>query len=361
MVQVIGRPLSERERLLMSMQQNAPQLRDAFTASMRPSIERKENERLKELTGKDLSGLTPNLKKLYLEKYARTPQHEQIKQALLNKGVNEEDAELYTMLSVGGQTAYVKDLLEKGKRTAKFSDQKTGKDYEDELDEIIGTQDEGLTPSERVKRGQERYSTGLKTYLEAGTKLRSMRRDKDNLSILESLNKTDKLPKDLSRLNVDNEGNLRFPFAASAEAQRYVKTLNEFSSGAKDTFGSRVTNFDLSQYLKRFPTLLNSKEGRRQLLEQMKIVNQINSIYYKNLKDIYGRAGGVRKIDADVAERLAEEKSDSQIEDLVKRFDSIGEFESLPSAFEFKGRKIRNPETGEILQSDGENWNPVQG
>lgn len=225
---------------------------------------------------------------------------------------------------------------------------------------IIKEQDEGLLPSEKVKRGKERFDTGLKQYQEAGTKLRSLSMDKDRLNILDKLNGSKKLPKDLGRINVDDEGNLRFPFASNPETQRYVKTLNEFSSSAKDTFGSRVTNFDLAQYLKRFPTLMNSEEGRRQLLQQMKIVNDINSIYYKNLKNVYDEAGGVRNIDADVAERLAEQISEDKINELTEKFNQIGEFTSLPSASEFKGKKIINDDTGEILISNGVDWIPAE-
>ncbi len=177
---------------------------------------------------------------------------------------------------------------------------------------------------------------------------------------MEDLNKSKKLPKDLQRLNIDEEGNLRLPFASSPEAQRYVKTLNEFSVGAKDTFGSRVTNFDLQQYLKRYPTLMNSEEGRKQLLEQMKIVNQINAVYYKNLKNVYDKAGGVRNIDADIAERFAEQLSEDKVNELSKRFKDIGQFSTKPQASEFEGKKIRDKETGEIFISDGTDWVPQE-
>lgn len=237
---------------------------------------------------------------------------------------------------------------------------KKQKEINAEIKKHIESQDAELIPSERVARGKERYDTGLKQYQVASEKLRGMARDKERLDILESLNKTSKLPENLGRLNVDKEGNLRLPFLASAETQRFVKTLNEFSAGAKDSYGSRVTNFDLAQYMKRYPTLLNTDEGRKQLLDQMKVVNQINSVFYKNLKGVYDKAGGVRKIDSDAAERFAEELSDEKIGDLSKKFNEIGQFSSQPNASEFKGRKIRNKETGEILVSDGENWIPEE-
>ena len=142
--------------------------------------QRSENEALQRLTGKNVSGLTPELKKVYLEKMARTPEHDRLKEALISKGIGEEDAELYSLLTQGGQTAFVKDLLEKQKRQGQ-----TPKEIEDEeLFQVLSSQDEGLTPAEKVSRGKERYTTGLKSYQEAGSKLRGFSRDKERLDIL---------------------------------------------------------------------------------------------------------------------------------------------------------------------------------
>lgn len=362
MVQILERPKSQGERFVESLTQAGPQIGKILGGFA-------EDKALERLTGKDLSGLTPETKKMFVDRLAKSPQNEAIYNALIKKGVSPEDAELYSILTTGGQTAFVKDILEERKRTGKFPSDELIEDQEElspeksinrQIADFVSRQDEGLTPAEKVSRGKERYSTGLKSYQEAGTKLRGMARDKQNIDILKHLNESKKLPENLARINVDAEGNLRLPFASTPEAERYIKTLNEFSTGAKDTFGSRVTNFDLSQYLKRYPTLLNSAEGRRQLLKQMSIVNEINSIYYKNLKNVYDKAGGVRRIDSDAAENFAEHLSEDKINNLVQKFNEIGQFETKPSAAEFKGKTIRNPETGEMLRSDGTNWVPVE-
>jgi hypothetical protein len=222
----------------------------------------------------------------------------------------------------------------------------------------LKSQDEGLLPNEKIARGKERYASGSKVYLEASDKLKALKDDQDRYHILSKLEESKKLPKNLGRLNIDNEGNLRFPYGSTPEAERFVKTLNEFSASAKNTFGARVTNFDLAQYMKRYPSLLNSAEGRRQILQQLKIVNEINSVYYKNLKKVYDKAGGARNIDSDVAQRFAEELSENSVGKLRTKFDEIGLFPTLPSASEFKDKKIRDEKTGEILISDGENWVP---
>lgn len=321
-----------------------------------------------------------------LQRQSELQKEKSIVEALIKQGVPQDKAQLYSKLTTGGQTELVKNLLESEKRgmfgspKMRRAEQLIGSpnsiDAEEQgvtmelspdeqlnqqIEEIQSDQDIGLTPAERVKRQTERFKIGHPIYQEAGTKLKGFARDKERIGVLESLNSSDKLPKNFGRLNVDKEGNLRFPFMASAEAQRYVKTLNEFSQGAKDTFGSRVTNFDLSQFLKRFPNLLNSQEGRRQIAQQMKIVNDINSVYYKNLKNVYERAGGVRKIDPDQAEMLAEKLSESQVTSLAQKFSEIGQFASKPNPQEFKGKKIKDRETGEILISDGNEWIPAGG
>lgn len=293
--------------------------------------------------------------------FAKQMEKNKISKSLQSQGLSPADAELYMELTKGGQTAFAKDILENRKRGMDQSPKRSeeSRDMTDkDMEEIIAKQDEGLLPSEKVKRGKERYETGLKPFQEAGSKLRGITREKQNIDILESLDKTGKLPKDFGRLNVDESGNLKLPFAASPEAQRFVKTINEFSQSAKETYGSRVTNYDLSQFMRRFPTLLNSADGRKQLYQQMKIISDINSVYYKNLKNVYEKAGGVRNIDTDLAEALAEKASAPQVDKLAKKFETIGEINTLPNPSEFKGRKIQDEKTGEIFVSDGNEWVP---
>lgn len=315
---------------------------------------------------KDLAKLSPEnqLKVMQIQKNREIGRS--VYDSLIKSGYPEETAKIWQNqmenAPIGGQSDVIKqvnDLIRRSKAGKGILGDEFSLAEDEELNNILSGQDEGLTPSEKVARQSERYKIGQPIREEAGEKLRAFARDKERLSILDSLNQSKKLPKNFGLLNLDKEGNLRLPFAASPEAQRFVKTLNEFSNSAKDTFGARVTNFDLTQYLKRFPTLLNSEEGRRQILEQMKIVNEINSIYYKNLQDIFSKSGGARKIDADMAQDLAEKRSENAISELVKKFDEIGGFSSLPAASEFKGRKIVNEKTGEIMMSDGENWSPV--
>jgi hypothetical protein len=389
----ISRPKSFMERLGQGFAQGAATASQLIPEHLIENRrQQQEKERAKEL-GLNIEGLTSETKQNAFQqalqaKFNKQKLHEEMD--LENKSYDkikerfgEKFADIWKTAPVGGRTELLKAALQASGRNQDIdnilsgAESKSGKEnerfesiedepatpeskFEKDLSYYLRNQDEGLLPAEKIKRGKERYDTGLKPYQEAGIKLRGLARDKERIDILEGLEKSKKLPEDIERLNVDSEGNLRLPFLASPEAQRYVKTLNEFSTGAKDTFGARVTNFDLAQYLRRYPTLLNSAEGRRQLYEQMKLVNQINAVYYKNLQKVYDKAGGVRNIDADAAERFAERLSEEKVNELASKFQDIGPFSSRPSASEFKGKKIRDKETGEIFQSNGADWLPVE-
>ncbi len=265
-----------------------------------------------------------------VESYHKEKELKSTEQNLIDRGYPAQLARLAAVATKGGQTEILKNLLEQGMRQGQIGgfpqqQMQQPEEEQDEVQKVISEGNAGLTPKETVAVGKERFKTGLPVYQEAGTKLRGLQREKERLDILNNLNKSGKLPKNLGRINIDKEGNLRFAFTASPESQRYVKTLNEFSSNAKDTFGSRVTNFDLQQFMMRYPTLLNSEEGRKQISKQMEIVNKINSTYYRNLKKVFDRAGGVRKIDADIAEGLAEKMSEDEITKLVPQFEEISQ------------------------------------
>ncbi len=237
-----------------------------------------------------------------------------------------------------------------------YEEEETSGSVFKDIDKYVSTRNEGLTAKDASISDKDRYDKNLPLFEEFDKHKESLNRNEERYNIMSSL--SSKLPKNIGRINVNEDGNLRFPFLANSETQRFVKTLNEFAKGAKDTFGSRVTNFDLEQYMRTFPTLLNSEDGVKQILKQMKIVNDINKVYNNSLSEVFDRAGGIRKIDYDVAKRYAEKISKPKIESLVKKFQEIGSFEALPAASEFKGKRIKDKKTGEILISDGNEWVP---
>jgi hypothetical protein len=61
---------------------------------------------------------------------------------------------------------------------------------------------------------------------------------------------------------------------------------------AKAYFGNRVTNFDVQAFKSRLPTLLNTGDGRRLIIKQMQLMNDLESLHGTTLEDglkAYGR------------------------------------------------------------------------
>jgi len=283
-----------------------------------------ENEAAEKL-GVNLSGMrNPQLRQQALkstlenkfkkEKTENEKIEDRTRSETIRKYYGDEEADKYEVASEGGKTAIMRDLIERSNRNNQLNktlaeqgilDEEEGIEHKEKVPSIDF--DKGLTPKERVRRQEARYSTNLPLYQASVEKKRALDSEKDHLDILEELSPQIGV---IERLNINPQtGELFLPGLASTEAQRYVKTLNDFTTNAKDSYGARVTNFDLQQFMRRLPTLANSEEGRAEILKQMHIINEINSIREQAIQDTIDQHGGIRNIDYDKAERMAEKKS----------------------------------------------------
>ncbi len=147
------------------------------------------------------------------------------------------------------------------------------------------------------------------------------------------------------------------------EAQEAVKLIIDSTSNIKDTYGARVTNFDLQTYLRKLPSLLNSPEGKSRVLRDLKIMNRLNQLHSSGIQEIFEEAGGTDKIPFSTAEKRYEKRYGGLEKDLMNQFitPDKGVFEKMPEPNKYLGRKIKNPETGEIFISDGKEWKPFKG
>lgn len=73
----------------------------------------------------------------------------------------------------------------------------------------------------------------------------------------------------LTRTGLDTEG-LRNP-----NDEELLKLQQVYVKGAKDLYGSRITDFDLAQFLKGIPQLSSTPEGRKRLIAQFDQQNRI--------------------------------------------------------------------------------------
>ena len=227
-----------------------------------------------------------------------------------------EAGDLFKALPIGGQTELVKHLLEREQRGQQVKE-KVGEEKE-------YSPFEGMTPKERVQAQSEFRKSNEPIFREAQSKTKAAKSEKASLKILDDLNNSGKLPSGMGSIIIDpHTGGIR-PTAqlaglANPETERFVKTVQDFTTKAKDTFGSRVTNFDLANFMKRLPSLLNTPEGRRQIIRQMEILSDINNQYYKALSDVYKKhkLGNISEEDAaEMAESMIEDREKELLEEL---------------------------------------------
>lgn len=297
-------------------------------------------------------------KKLFEEKVADEQSYSHIKDIF-----GEKFADIWKVAPIGGRTALLQHGLEAKLRGENLEDML--KDFKlsekEEIDNIEGIEtkeakqedfDKGTTPKERIARQEKRYAQNLPLYQEAQKKKIAQEMIGDEIEILQDLSPQIGV---MERFNINpKSGDILIPALASPEAQRFLKTVNDFTIQAKDSYGSRVTNFDLANFMRRLPTLANSEEGRRQILQQMKIINDINIARENSLHEVIDEYGGIRNIDYDKAETLAEKKASKKISELKKQFKEIGSVQDKAFDFEIKEAKRLAPK-GEVtvLLPDG--------
>lgn len=211
----------------------------------------------------------------------------------------------------------------------------------------------------------QREKTAEKPLGEMAENLRNLETEDirfERLGQLFSKENEEKFPSSLMIATFTKNGEIRPSALAvlSPEAQEAIKLVQDELSGAKDTYGARVTNFDVQNYLKRLPSLLNTSEGRRRVLRDLQLINKINRTHDQGILDIVEEHGGSGKIPLSKAEGIFRKKFAGQIKDLKEEFVAPEKkvFQDFPDPKFYIGRRIEDPSTGEILKSDGKNWIP---
>ena len=263
------------------------------------------------------------------------PEQENSMTTLFQKFGQEEEearrnAQLWGQLTTGGQTEFAKYLVDsivRGDQTrpgGQFGVQPV-EEVTEETEYVYPDVNvfEDRTPKERTQLKTELLKQNNAQIKNIEEKVNSKEKQLYRFNQLSSLNDSGKLPSGLERLNINwTTGDIRFPALANAETQLFVKTINDFTTEAKDTYGARVTNFELGAFMKRLPTLANTEEGRRLILAQMENMGQIDYLREKALQDVYDHYG-TQKIDYATARKIANEKMKPDLDKLKAKQKNI--------------------------------------
>lgn len=233
----------------------------------------------------------------------------------------------------------------------------------------IGEHDLSKISSDKAKQIRKenfsRESTSEPELIKLEDKLNNLELEDMRFSRMEELSSPeheDKFPSSLlvGLFTKDGELNPVVSSQLSEDAQEFVKLVYDNLTGLKDSFGSRVTNLDVQSYLKKLPGLINTPEGRRRVLRDLRIVNQINSDETKGVLEMVDRYGGPGEISISKAKRMFNKEYEPKKKELAQEFINPNRkvYKDLPSASLHKGKTLKNPSTGEVVISDGTNWNP---
>lgn len=69
---------------------------------------------------------------------------------------------------------------------------------------------------------------------------------------------------------------LNFNSLMNPESEEYNKTLQEFLTGLKTVFGGKISNAEMQAYMRKFPQLVNTPEGRLRILRDLQIFSEMD-------------------------------------------------------------------------------------
>lgn len=145
----------------------------------------------------------------------------------------------------------------------------------------------------------------------------SAKKDLRRISVMEGLNDTDKLISP-GLYKVSEFFGIPLSVLSNPESEQYEKATLEAMGNVSQVVGGKATNYDIQQYLKTIPSLLNSKEGRRRILNVQRAEANYKLKYGKEMRKLIQENGGVPPFD--LAERVTErlESDSDKLADQIK-------------------------------------------
>lgn len=187
----------------------------------------------------------------------------------------------------------------------------------------------GYTPKDWKDERRTWRKENAPIFQENVNNLSNYKRDKVDFERMEKLSK--KLPEGFGRVVINPSTGE--PYAAaqlaglvSPDVQEWLKIIARFQNRAKEAFGARVTNFDLVSFMKQFPGLLNTQEGRQRILDLMKINNRLDFIHSNAMDKIYKKYG-LDGIPFEKADELAQGLIKKETDELMNKYANINESE----------------------------------
>jgi hypothetical protein len=233
------------------------------------------------------------------------------------------------------------------------------------------TNTEGLTPAQQLQREKmlvhqkehedvetrEKFKFSKKYKEDISSKAAAARENNMRLDRMKTLNNKDQLMHPLLYTGLKGVG-LDIEALQNPDTIEFNKLTNDFQKNARAIFGSRVTNFELAQFMRTIPTLSQTKEGRDRIIRNLKLFNKAVLVTKEAMDDILKEHNNVPPYDLDT---LVDRRIGSQLEKISHQFSSgakEADFKSIREASPelYKGKTGTDHATGKKYMSDGTKW-----
>lgn len=192
-------------------------------------------------------------------------------------------------------------------------------------------------------------------------KAKGAREDLNRLGRIKKLDKEGKIQPALLHSALKLVG-LDIPSLQNADTQELEKLSTDFLKGAKNVFGSRITNADLTAFMKTVPSLAQTKEGRSRVIRNLELLKKGELLRDQALRDVLKENKNIPPLNLmqEVEDRIQpslDKLSREFIEGSQSENLSVGsKISSLPSTSSLPvGARIRRKD-GVILENNGSKW-----
>lgn len=316
-------------------------------------LNKRENKSLSDLIGKDISDIRdPHLRQKFVDMALQREN-----QAAKLKGEYDADSENYERVknAFGEKFADIWLATGQGERTALTKAALDAKARGIDLDKILGESSlgqtdkstkgvqssqrgeipeyqlntEGMTPKESVDYKSALRKENSPIWKETVDQVADFKELGRDVKILDKINEKKNLPEGLGKLLIDPETGAPYPLGTiikspNRDVQQWAKTIARQATRAQTAFPGRVTNFDLLSYMRQFPGLFNTYDGRKVILKQMELSNKANLLMSEALDKVYSKHK-LNGITPEDALDLARSMIGDQIEQIDKQLIDLAE------------------------------------
>lgn len=258
-----------------------------------------------------ISGLSPELQNLIVKNYLQTaPQEAGLTQALG---------------SISGQAPLQTEQAEQSLETAQPQQSKSFAELlrnprlkpEHRLQiEKMAQQERQFQTKESAKERREAFAQSKETRKKTHEAAHAARQDIRDLDRMGELEKEGKLDTP-GYVEFLKRSGLDIPALMNPGSEEFNKTAANFMRNAKTYLGSRISNFELDQFLKTIPSLSQSPEGRKRVISNLKYVARSALSYNDALNEIIKENKGVPPLDLD---EQIEDRVGNKLDKLSEKF-----------------------------------------